>query len=444
MQVSVEEVSPTRCRLAIEVPVEKVAAEIDRAYGRVQQQARIRGFRPGKVPRTILEKYFGNQVRADVLSHLIEHSFAEAVEQTGLRAVGAPEIVPDSIAAGAPLRYQATIDVLPQIELDAVEGLPAKRPIRDVVDEDVERALQEIRESLAELRPVEGRETPVKGDFVVVDYVATVDGESLGGEGGPKRENRMVEIGAGGVAPEIDEALQSMTVGETRTIPVGFPAEHPDSKIAGKSVDFELSLRGIREKVLPAIDDELAREHGEVETLEALRAKIRERIAASIRQASDEQVRDQVMDGLLERNAFEAPKSLVDRFTESLVNDVLARSGRGAEALRGDEAAMAKLREDLRPRAERQVRAALVLETLAEREKLEVSDADLEQRVEAMAAQAGDHAERLRAAYRKDEIRDELRSRLVRESALEWLVARAAIEDVVVPADVVAPSESTR
>jgi trigger factor len=444
MQVSVEEVSPTRRRLAIEVPVEKVTAEIDRAYGRVQQQARIRGFRPGKVPRTILEKYFGDQVRADVLSHLIEHSFAEAVDQAGLRPVGAPEIVPDSIAAGEPLRYQATIDVLPKIELGSVEGLPAKRPLRDVVDEDVDRALQEIRESLAELRPAEGRETPVKGDFVVVDYVASLDGEALGGEAGGKRENRMVEIGSGGVAPEIEEALQSMTVGESRKIPVAFPAEHPDPKIAGKTVEFDLALRGIREKILPAVDDELAREHGEAETLEALRDKIRERITASIHQASEEQVRDQVMDALLERNAFDAPKSLVDRFTESLVTDVLMRSGHGAESLRGDETAMEKLREDLRPRAERQVRAALALETLADREKLEISDADVEERIEAMAGQAGEHADRLRAAYRKEEVRDELRSRLVRERALEWLVARAAIEDVVVPPDVVAPSEPTR
>ncbi|MGH7805019.1 MAG: trigger factor [Candidatus Binatia bacterium] len=440
MQVSVEEVNTTRRKLAVEVPVEQVSSEIDRAFGRVQQHAHIKGFRQGRVPRAILEKYFGEQVRAEVLSHLIEHSFADAIQQSGLRPVGNPEIVPESIAPGSPLRYQATVDVLPEIRIAEASGIAAKRPVREVVDADVERALTDVRESLAELRPIEDRTQPARGDFAVLDYSAKLEGEEAGE---PRKENRMVEVGANAMPPEIDLALQSMSVGQTRTVGVTYPTEGADAKVAGKTVEFEIVLRGLREKVLPPIDDDLAREHGDAETLDELRAKLRERISASVRHAAEEQVRDQLVDALLEKNAFDVPKSMIDRQTESLAND-LFRNARGADALRGDEAAMTKLKDELRPRAERQVRAALALETLAKQENIEVTDNDVDARVETLAAQAGEHAERLRAAYRKEEVREELQARLVRERALEWIVEHAAIEDVVVPADVVAPPDATR
>jgi trigger factor len=440
MQVSVEEVNTTRRKLAIEVPAQQVSSEMDRAFGRVQQQAHIKGFRQGRAPRQILEKYFGDQVRAEVLSNLIEHSFADAIQQSGLRPVGSPEIVPESIAPGSPLRYQATVDILPEIRIVDAAGVAAKRPVREVVDADVERALADVRESLAELRPIEDRTQPARGDFVVLDYTAKLEGEETGE---PKKESRMVEVGANAMPPEIDIALQAMSVGQTRTVPVTYPAEGADPKVAGKTVEFEITLRGLREKVLPPVDDDLAREHGDAETLDELRAKLRERITASIRHGADEQVRDQLVDALLEKNPFEVPKSMVDRQTEALANE-LFRSARGAEALRGDEAAMTKLKEELRPRAERQVRAALALETLAKQEKIEINASDVEARIDAMASQAGEHAERLRAAYGREEVREELQARLVRERALEWIVEHAAIEDVVVPADVVAPPDATR
>ncbi|MGH9893953.1 MAG: trigger factor, partial [bacterium] len=150
-QVTVEEIGATRRRLDVEVPVAAVAAEMERAFGRVQRQARVKGFRPGRVPRAVLERYFGDQVRADVLSHLIEHSYSDALSRVGLRPVGPPEIVPENIEAGRPLRYSATIDIWPEIEIRDAEGLPARRSRRQVGDAEVERAVEHLRESLAEL-----------------------------------------------------------------------------------------------------------------------------------------------------------------------------------------------------------------------------------------------------------------------------------------------------
>ncbi len=436
MQVNIDEVNATRRKLAVEVPVEEVTAEFDRAFGRVQKQAKLKGFRPGRAPRSVVEKLFGDQVRADVLSHLIEHSYADAVKQTGLRPVGPPEIVPESIEAGKPLRYSATIDVLPKIEIGETRGLPAKRPRREVTDGDVDRAVEQLRESLAELRPAEGREEARAGDFVSIDYTGFVDGRPLP-DG--KRENRLLELGTGVVPPEFEQALTGAKVGEARTVEVSYPAEHADSALAGKTARFDLVLRAVREKILPPADDELAKEHGECTTLAELRAKLRERIADSLRSEGDEHVREQLLDEILRRNAFEVPASLVDRQVGAFVEDLLDRVGAQRAALERDTQRLEKLREEYRPRAERQVRAVLALDAIAERDHVEVSESDVDQRVAEVVQRAGEHASRVKEIYRDPSSRAELRGRMARERALDATVAAASVEDVDAPGNVVAP-----
>jgi trigger factor len=437
MQVNIDEVNATRRKLAVEVPVEEVTAEFDRAFGRVQKQAKLKGFRPGRAPRSVVEKLFGDQVRADVLSHLIEHSYADAVKQAGLRPVGPPEIVPESIEAGKPLRYSATIDVLPKIEIGDTRGLPAKRPRREVTDADVDRAVEQLRESLAELRPVEGREEAREGDFVSVDYEGFVDGRPLP-EG--KRDNRLFELGRGVVPPEFERALTGAKVGETKTVEVSHPAEHADSTLAGKTARFHLVLRAVREKILPPADDELAKEHGECTTLAELRAKLRERIADSLRREGDEQVREQLLDEILRRNRFEIPASLIGRQVDAFLEDLLDRVGAQRAALERDTQRLDKLREEYRPRAERQVRAVLALDAIAERDHVEVSEPEVEQRIAEIVQRAGEHASRLREIYRDPSPRDELRARLTRERALDAIVAAASVEDVDAPGNLVAPT----
>jgi trigger factor len=436
MQVSIDEVNATRRKLAVEVPVEEVAAEFDRAFGRVQKQAKLKGFRPGRAPRSVVEKLFGDQVRADVLSNLIEHSYSDAVKQAGLRPVGPPEIVPESIEAGKPLRYSATIDVLPKIEIGNTIGLSAKRLRREITDADVDRAVEQLRESLAELRPVEGREDAREGDFVSVDYAGFVDGRPLP-DG--KRENRLFELGKGGAPAEFERALVGANVGESRTVEISYPAEHADAAVAGKSARFDIRLRAIREKILPAMDDDLAKEHGECATLAELRAKLRERIAESMRREGDEHVREQVLDQLLQQNPFDVPRSLVDRQVNAFVEDLLERIGAQREALERDTERLDKLREEYRPRAERQVRAVVALDAVAEHDQVEVSEQDVDQRVAELVRRAGEHAARLREIYRDPSSREELRARMARERALDAIVAAARVEDVDPPINVVAP-----
>ncbi len=331
MQVSIDEVNATRRKLAVEVPVEEVAAEFDRAFGRVQKQAKLKGFRPGRAPRSVVEKLFGDQVRADVLSHLIEHSYSDAVKQAGLRPVGPPEIVPESIESGKPLRYSATIDVLPKIEIGDTNGLAAKRPRREVTETDVDRAIEQLRESLAELRPVEGREEAREGDFVSIDYAGFVDSRPMP-DG--KRENRLFELGKGMVPPEFERALVGAKVGESKTVEVSYPTEHADASIAGKTARFDLSLRAIREKILPAADDDLAKEHGECPTLaELARQASRANRAIRFSARATNRFASNCSTSSCSSNPFEVPVSLVDRQVNAFVEDLLDRVGAQRAAL---------------------------------------------------------------------------------------------------------------
>jgi trigger factor len=436
MQVTIEEVNTTRRRLAVEVPVDAVSAELDRAFGRVQREAKLKGFRPGRAPRSVLERYFGDQVRADVLSHLIEHSYSDAIREAGLRPVGPPEIVPESVEAGKPLRYSATIDILPKIEIADPAGLPAKRPRRQVGEEDVDRAVEHLRESLAELRPVEGRDEAREGDFVSIDYTTSIGGKPLPNG---QQENRLIELGRGAIPAELERALVGTKVGERKAVDVDFPKEHSDASIAGKTVRFDLTLRGIREKVLPAADDDLAKEHGECATLAELRDKLRERIASSWAREADEHVRDQLIDEVVRRNPFEVPKSLVERQVDAFIEDLLGRVGARRAELERDAERLEKLREEYRPRAERQVRAVLALDALAAQKGIVVSDDDVEHRIGELATQAGGHGARVREIYREAASRDELRGRIARERALEQIFNSAMIEDVEAPANDIAP-----
>jgi trigger factor len=426
-QITVEDLGSTRRRLDVEIPKEAVSAEMDRAYGRVQQQARIPGFRPGKVPRKILEKHYGDQVRADVLSHLIEHSYATAVSEKGLRPVGSPEIVPETVEAGQPLRYSATVDIWPDITIDEYKGFPAKRSIRTVMDEHVDQGLEQLRDSLAELAPIEDRQVAEAEDFAAFDYDATADGKAVG-EG--RRENRLAQIGAGQVPTEVDQCLDGMSVGETKTIEVDFGEDYPDASVAGKKVSFTITLRGIRKKVLPEANDDLAKEHGECDTLGELRGKIRDRLAASFSAETESAVRDQLIDELLQRNLFEAPASLIEHQLDGLVEDLLARFGPHADAVRRDPDRLGEIRDKFRVQAERQVRAVLALDSLVRQQSIEIDDDEVQAKVDEMAGHAGENAQRMKSSFAEPAAREDLRARIAREHALSKIVEAANIEEV--------------
>ena len=415
---TLEDLSPVRKRLQVEVPADAVQAELDRTFHEVGQRVRLRGFRPGRAPRPVLERAFGEEVRRQVLGRLVESSFHRAVERHGLAVVGTPDIDAEPLTPGAALRYSATVEVRPAIALGDLSGLQVVRPATRVSDEDVERTIGELRESVAQLRPVEDRAQVEAGDVVRVDLTSR-----LGGAEAVKREGVLLEAGAGSFPLALERQLLGQSRGARLTLRVPYPADYPNAGLAGKTVDFEVEIRELREKELPALDDDFARDHGKCDSLAELRARVRTDLEREAVARAEVAVREALLDQVLSRHAFEVPATLVERRIEALLQSLDLRLPEGAER----EAALTRLREQLGPRAERQVRAELLLDAFAARDAIVVSDDELAVEIDAIAARERQAVERVRAVYERAEARAALRAKVVRDRALAKLLATARV-----------------
>src|SRR6266481_5667631 len=365
---TVEELTPVRKRLQVEVPAHAVQAELDRTFHEVGQRARLRGFRPGKAPRPVLERVFGEEVRRTVLGRLVEASFHHAVETHGLAVVGTPDIDAEPITPGAALRYSATVEVRPAI---------------------------------------------ARGDL----------SSRLEGGEPVHREGVLLEAGSGSFPLALERQLVGQSRGARLALRVPYPADYPNAGLAGKTAEFEVEIKELRVKEQPPLDDDFARDHGKCDSLAELRARVRADLEREAVARADAAVREGLVDQVLARHAFDVPATLVERRIEALLQSLDLRLPEGAER----EAALARLREQLRPRAERQVRSELLLDALAARDAIVVSDDELDAEVEAIAARERQVVESMRAFYERPEARAALRAKLVRDRALARLVAAARV-----------------
>jgi trigger factor len=421
-KVDVEAVDSVRRRLAVEVPAEEVSAEIEKAYAQLARGAKVRGFRPGRVPRPVLERLFGDRVRAEVFEKLIQQSYAEVVEKQQIPTVGHPEFVTEQAQPGAALRYSATVEVKPEIVVEHYAGLAVERPLTPVADADVDAFLERLRQSLAQLHPIVERSTVEGGDVVTVDYEARVGGRSVG-----RGEQREIEIGANGFPPEFDAHLRGAAVGSELDFVVAYPAEHPAAELAGKTVNFHVRVRGLSHKEVPALDDEFAKDHGECSTLAELRQRVRARLEAEAAQHADEAVRQTLLGALADANDIPIPNALIERRTQALMEEVWHEWQQRRLRPKNESEALARLREELQPRARQQVKIALLLEAIARQEGITVSDAAVDERIATLAAEAGAAAERLRAAYQSDAARHDLRTRMLQARAVDAVLRTAHV-----------------
>jgi len=417
-KISLEEVGPSRKRLQVEIDAPTVQAEVDRAFALVGRQARLPGFRPGKAPRRVLERMFGDQVRREVLGRLVEETFHHAVHEHGLAVIGTPEIDADVLTPGEALRYSATVDVRPEIVLGEIGGLDVVRPAATVSDEEVQGVLDSLRESVAQLRPITDRNVVEAGDMTTLNLTSQVEGAEP-----VRRDGVVLEAGGGSFAQALERQLVGQHRGARLSLDVPYPSDYGNPSLAGRSVRFEVEVVDLRAKELPPLDDDFARDHGRSETLEELRGRIREDLERQARERADGAVREALVDQLIARHTVEVPASLVDRRCDAMLASLDVRLPPGAE----EQEALARLREQLRPRAERDVRADLLLDAIAEREGLMPGEDEVSSEIAALAEREKQSPERIRALYERPEARSALRVRLGRQRALERLASRARI-----------------
>jgi trigger factor len=425
LQVDVADLSQCRRDLKVEVPVEEVNAAFERTYGAYARHLKIPGFRPGRVPRELIRQRFAKEAKEEVVKSLVPEALQSAVVERMLRVVGDPQIGDLSISEGEPLKFRATIEVLPEFELKEYKGLKLTKRVATVADEEVEHTLEHLRQSAAEFVPVEDRPSS-DGDFVSVNlvgkYVEPPEEEDL------KSDDVQIEIGAEGVQPEFSENLRGVNAGDVREFRVTYPENFSAEGLAGKTIDFTATVVAVREKEAPELDDEFARDFGDYENLQQLRDKIRENLTASADARAEADLREGTVKRVLDDYDFEVPSALVEPQVVDRAREfayVLMRNGVPPQTIK--EIDWEERMKEFRPLAERDIRMALVFDKIGEVEKVEVSRWEVDAEIERMARSSGEPPDQLKARLTKDDSLSSIEHRLRHQRALEAVIKHAEV-----------------
>jgi trigger factor len=421
MQSHVETLSPVLVEVKVEVPWVKVAEDLESAYRTMQRKAHIRGFRPGKVPRDVVKNVLGKSIRSEVTAELVRQSLGKAVEEHKLEPVAYQDLTPANITDGEPLTFTAKLEVRPKIDHVESSGIEVERTIDAILDSAIDAEIDRMREKAAELITPEPARPAQAGDVVTVDLKVSVDGEdrpSMGGAG------RKIELGSGKLLPDLEAGLTGVEIGQTREIHVSFPDDYGYEELKGKAALFNAQVTNIQSKVLPEVDDELAKDLG-YDSLDALKSSIRDRFEKEALERADAQVREAVVEKLVDKNPVPVPPSLIDQELRAMLEQYLRFQYMFGQQGEIDEA----LQKDFRERAERKVRAGLLFGAIARAENIEVLEADLEARIRELAERSGKHVAKVRAEYQGEQKRS-LELQVLEKKLLEYLVSRATIKDV--------------
>ena len=420
MKVDVQELGACKRRLRVEETREVVAEAWERAFTRVQKEARLHGFRKGKVPRSMIKLHFSDDVRQEVARHLIPDVYRQALHETQLRPVEEPDFQEVTLEESAPLKFSAVVEIKPAITLGKYGGLSVTHAPKPFTENEVDEALAHLQEEHAEYRAVE-RAADV-GDLVIIDYTLTPDGIE------PRTETGSTfTIGSGAVMHEIDEAVIGLAPGSSRAVRVRFPDDHRNEALRGKAGTADIKVTEVKEKLLPPLDDDFARALGSFETLEALRAEVRKGLERRREQENRRDLENAVMEAALAEHRFEVPESLVLRQVGHQVErmrEQVRRQGVDPDRLPWD---YQKLLGELKPGAEKAVRRALLIEAIAEREGLEPSAADVDAEVERIAQSSQRPAPAVRSMLERDGDLERIRISLMEERTLDFLIERAMI-----------------
>lgn len=422
MKVQVEELSPIERKLAIEVERELVDGELAKAYAELGRHVKIAGFRPGKIPRRILEQRFKSEVEADVMQKLVQRAYIEAVRQNQVDAVADPQVTPKPLKPGEPFAFDARVEIRPRVEVKDYLGLELKRVPVQVGDEKVQARLEDLRRRLTRLEPVSGRDVAQANDYAQVDYEATCDGKPFPGS---KAENITVRVAPGELVEANIAALEGTKVGEVKELDYVFPADHRVEEVKGKTAHFKISLKGLKTEIVPELDDAFAKDTGGADSLEALKARIRSDLEKAEKLQAGAQERDQIVKLLVERNPFEVPRAMVEQAIDAMLEGALrqmARSGLDPRRLNLD---LGRLREEMRERATSEVKGSLLFDALATQEKIEPSEEEIDKRIEQIAQESDRPQSAVQKAFRSPADRKGLALRLREEKAIEFVKASA-------------------
>ncbi len=420
MQVSLSATGGLERRLEVAVPATEVASEVEQRLKQISRTARLKGFRPGKAPFAVVRKQFGDQVHTEVVSDLMRSSFAKALSQEKLTPAANPKIEPLAIGPGSDLKYAAVFEVMPEVKLTSVEGIAVERPTASVTEADVDAMIESMRRQRPLFTAVErgAHET----DRVTIDYSGLIEGKPFDGSTGTDIN---VVIGSKQSMPELEEGLKGATAGESRTIRVAFPAEHPNKTVAGQSAELQVTIKRVEEQSLPAVDEEFGRAYGVEEGgVEALRAEVRKSMERELADVIRNRVRGQILDALYQRNPVDVPRALLEEQVQQLQIDAARRMG-------VRDASQIPPRDPFVEPGRRRVALGLLMTQIVQQEQIKLDRERVQARLtDLVAGYPEPQQEEARRAYlqNQDAMR-QIESAAIEDQVVDWLLSKANITD---------------
>jgi trigger factor len=413
----------TKREIVVEVPADEVRRETETLIQKYQKLARLPGFRKGHVPASIIRQRFAEDIKTEVVEALVPRYFRQEADKQGLVPVSQPRVSDLHIHDGEPLRFKASFEILPEIKVEGYKELRTDKPVIEITDEEVERALNHLQEQHATFEAIEGRPL-ADGDFAQV----ALDGKPKEGEGQPVHmDDVLVEIGGKNTMPEFTEHLRGATAGAEKTFPVKYPEDSSDQRLAGKMFDYTVRVLSLKHKNLPELNDAFAKELGDFSSVDEVKKRVRENMEAEKKHTAEHEAKDKLVAELVKRNDFEVPEAMVDRQIDvRLERGLRALASQGMRAEDMKKMDLNRLRAGQRDQALQEVKASLLLDRIADLEKVEVGDEEIDHEIEALAAQTKQTSEAVRARLTRDGALDRIRNRIRNEKTLNFLYHQSA------------------
>jgi trigger factor len=428
MEMNIEEISQVKRRIDVEIDAGEVTTKLDQAYRELSKKAKVKGFRPGKVPRRILEQYYSQQVLSDVKSDLIEKSFSQVLEKSNLYPLGKPSLEDGVMKQGESFKYTIVMEVKPNFELKDYRGISVEKEIVNVSEDDVDKKLEEIREAHANLNPITTDREIRDGDYVIIDFEAFSNKEPLKDLNG---QDILIQVGSGNFYPEIESGLLGLRKGSGREIAATFKEDFQDNRLAGKAVVFSVHIKDIKEKELPKLNNNFAKSlGGDIKSLAGLRKRVKQDIILQEERRVDRELKKRLLKKIADFVEFELPQAAVEEEIERSIatfkQNLMLRGARFESTGLSEE----KMREDLREGAEQRVKEDLVLGKIADLEKIDLDEDTIREGFKNLAAQTGRDMAQLRTYYEENRLMNSFRNQLLVEKILNHCVQGANITEV--------------
>ena len=430
MQITVEDVSSVKKTLHIEVPNETVVGELDAAYKQLKKTAKVKGFRPGKAPRSVLERMYKKDVNGDVVSKLIQTSLMEAIREKEYRIVGEPELVEaPELDPAASFKYTASVELRPEIGDINFKEMELTKTLYKATDDEVDAQLQMLRKNGAKREPVAEARPLADGDYAVLTYEGFIGGEPF--EGTPLVENQQMKIGSAAMSNQFDEQLVGMGAGDEKEFEITYADTYVNKALAGNTITFKVKVNQVMEEILPELTDEFAKTMGPFESLENLKEEIIKNLTGNYEKRMEQELNEQVFSTLIERHEFEVPDVMVEYELDAILAEAERAFQMNGMSIEQLGKSREELREQYRELAQKQVRRHLLLAAIVQQEKMELSDEELEAGFEDMAAMVGQPLEAIKGFYQSQPDKVEvLKLTLLEKKAVRLIIETSDVKEV--------------